>query len=61
MAQIPEFQYKIVILGNTNVGKTCIVHRFVNDVYMDSSQPTIGANFVTKRLEMDNCFYKFEV
>ena len=61
MAQLPEFQYKIVVLGNTNVGKTCLVHRFANDMFLDSSQPTIGANFVTKRLEMDNCFYKFEV
>jgi small GTP-binding protein len=61
MAEIPEYQYKFVILGNSNVGKTCIVHRFANEEFLDSSQPTIGANFVTKRLEMDNCFYKIEV
>ena len=60
MAQLPEFQYKIVVLGNTNVGKTCLVHRFANDMFLDSSQPTIGANFVTKRLEMDNCFQNWK-
>jgi small GTP-binding protein len=61
MVEIPEFQYKVVVLGNSNVGKTCIVHRFANDVFLDCSQPTIGANFVTKKLEMENCYYKFEV
>lgn len=61
MVELPEYQYKVVILGNTNVGKTCIVHQFAHEVFLDNSQPTIGANFVTKRIEMDNCFYKFEV
>ena len=61
MAQTPEFQYKIVILGNSNVGKTCVVNRFANDVFLESSQPTIGANFVTKKIDMGNCYYKFEV
>ena len=56
-----EYQYKIVILGNSNVGKTCIVHRFAHDEFLDSSQPTIGANFVTKRFEADSTLYKFEV
>lgn len=61
MAQVPEFQYKLVVLGNTNVGKTCLVHQFANSMFLDSSQPTIGANFVTKKIEMENCIYKFEV
>jgi small GTP-binding protein len=61
MVERSEFQYKIVILGNSNVGKTCIVHRFAHDAFLDSSQPTIGANFVTKRFEVDGTLYKFEV
>lgn len=61
MVENPEYQYKVVILGNSNVGKTCIVHRFANDVFLDNSQPTIGANFVTKRFDFDNTTYKFEV
>ena len=61
MEQLPEYQYKIVVLGNSSVGKTCIVNRFSEDTFEEGIQPTIGANFVTKKLLMDDCYYKFEV
>jgi Ras-related protein Rab-5C len=61
MAQPPELNYKLVVLGNTNVGKTCLVHRFANEMFLDSSQPTIGANFITKKLTIGGTYYRFEV
>jgi len=47
-------QYKLVILGNTNVGKTCVVHRFVQDRFLDVSEPTIAANFHTKAVDLED-------
>ena len=46
--------YKLVLLGNTNVGKSCIVHRFMKDEFLQDSTPTIGAQFVTKVLPVEN-------
>lgn len=34
--------YKILILGDSNVGKTCIVHRYCDDTYYDTYISTIG-------------------
>ena len=39
MAIIP---IKILILGNSGVGKTSLCNRYVNDSYIDSYKPTIG-------------------
>lgn len=34
--------YKILVLGDSNVGKTCIVHRYCDDAYYDTYISTIG-------------------
>jgi GTPase SAR1 family protein len=39
-----------VLLGDSAVGKTSIALRFVQDVFSSSSNPTIGASFLTKRM-----------
>ncbi|CAG9332577.1 unnamed protein product [Blepharisma stoltei] len=50
----PDPQFKLVILGNSNVGKTCIVHRFANESFLEGSTPTIGANFLTKQMTLSD-------
>ncbi|KAJ6244135.1 ras-related protein rab-24 [Anaeramoeba flamelloides] len=39
---------KIVLLGSSYVGKTCLVDRFINDRFDSSTQQTVGAAFLTK-------------
>jgi small GTP-binding protein len=54
--------YKIVLLGNANVGKSCIVYRFAKGEFLSESQPTIGANFVTRKVQLDSQSYlKFDI
>ncbi|WFD28382.1 Vacuolar protein sorting-associated protein 21 [Malassezia nana] len=38
---------KLVLLGESAVGKTSIVHRFVQDEFQENREPTIGAAFLT--------------
>ena len=40
--------FKVCIVGNANVGKTCIVDRYVNDNFSFNSPPTLAADFFTK-------------
>ncbi|KFM74589.1 Ras-related protein Rab-1D, partial [Stegodyphus mimosarum] len=40
--------YKILVLGDSNVGKTCIVHRFCDERYYDTYISTIGIDFKQK-------------
>jgi GTPase SAR1 family protein len=38
--------YKVLVLGDSNVGKTCIVHRYCDERYYDTYISTIGKLFV---------------
>ena len=54
--------YKLVLLGNSNVGKSCVVYRFAKGEFLSESQPTIGANFVTRKVQLERESYlKFDI
>jgi small GTP-binding protein len=42
---------KAVIIGDSSVGKTCLLHRFTREGYTDNSQPTLGVEFISKSLD----------
>mmetsp|Transcript_5387 Transcript_5387/g.7599 ORF Transcript_5387/g.7599 Transcript_5387/m.7599 type:complete len:197 (+) Transcript_5387:105-695(+) len=55
------FHYKLVLLGDTAVGKSCLVVRFVRDEFFEFQEPTIGAAFLTQSVVLDNSAIKFEI
>lgn len=61
--QEPRFaQFKLVLLGESAVGKSSIVHRFVKDSFDDFRESTIGAAFLTQTIQLDeNTTIKFEI
>ena len=40
--------FKIVLTGDSNVGKSHILERFVKDTYTENTQITIGVEFINK-------------
>lgn len=44
---LPEF--KVVVLGEKGVGKSCLVRRFIEGMFSIHQQSTIGAFFLTKK------------
>lgn len=46
--------YKLVLLGDSSVGKTSLVHRFANDHFDPLTSNTIGAAFITKEYQSVN-------
>mmetsp|Transcript_1147 Transcript_1147/g.3422 ORF Transcript_1147/g.3422 Transcript_1147/m.3422 type:complete len:215 (+) Transcript_1147:218-862(+) len=50
-SQDPQsYEFKIVLLGDRGVGKTCLVLRFIEGLYNARQQSTIGAFFLTKKI-----------
>lgn len=41
-----SLHFKLVLLGDTAVGKSCLVVRFVRDEFFPFQEPTIGGNCV---------------
>lgn len=54
-------QCKLVLLGDTGVGKSSLVLRFVRNTFIDYAEPTIGAAFLTQTVQLDDRTVKFEV
>ncbi|EDO15242.1 hypothetical protein Kpol_1029p16 [Vanderwaltozyma polyspora DSM 70294] len=52
---------KLVLLGEAAVGKSSIVLRFVSNDFSENKEPTIGAAFLTQRVNIDDHTVKFEI
>lgn len=50
----PYLRYKLVFLGDQSVGKTSIITRFMYDTFDTSYQATIGIDFLTKVMYLDD-------
>jgi small GTP-binding protein len=46
-----DFSVKTVVIGDSGVGKTCLLTRFIRDYFDDGSQPTLGVEFMAKEIE----------
>ena len=45
---------KTLIAGDASVGKTTLVHRFVEEEFIDTTTMTIGVEFFLKEIEFNN-------
>jgi Ras-related protein Rab-6A len=51
-AEIPK--YKLIFLGDQGTGKSSILNRFVDDKFDPNYQATIGLDFQSKNVKIDN-------
>lgn len=49
-----KFLFKVVLIGNAGVGKTCLVRRFTQGVFPPGQGATIGVDFMIKTVVVDN-------
>ena len=47
-------KYKLIFLGDQNVGKSSILNRFLSDTFVEEYQATIGLDFQSKNVQIDN-------
>ena len=58
---IKTINCKVVILGDSAVGKSCLAVRFIKNEFFEFQEPTIGAAFLGKNMILNNNRYKFEI
>lgn len=52
---------KVVILGDSNVGKSCLMNRFVSNSFNDHTLHTLGVEFLQKELDVNGIIYTLQV
>ncbi|OMJ86679.1 hypothetical protein SteCoe_11765 [Stentor coeruleus] len=60
MSKAP-IQVKVVLLGDSGVGKSSIVLRFVADNFKSDAEATIGASYMGKILQFNDKMIKFNI
>lgn len=48
-----DFLFKIILIGDSNVGKTCVVQNFKSGFFWDKQQNTIGVDFSVRTVEIE--------
>jgi len=63
MSEKESLQCKVVLIGETRVGKTSIINRYISDNFSSSLSPTPGASFTAKTVFIKdyNQSIKFEI
>jgi Ras-related protein Rab-5C len=55
------YQFKLVLLGDSAVGKSSLVLRFVKKQFFEYQESTIGAAFLTQTVAVNDFVVKFEI
>lgn len=56
-----ELKVKVILLGDGGVGKTSIAKRYTQGTFSETYKPSLGVDFMVKRVEIDNRFFKMLV
>ncbi|XP_068930161.1 ras-related protein Rab-33A [Petaurus breviceps papuanus] len=53
--------FKIIVIGDSNVGKTCLTFRFCGGTFPDKTEATIGVDFKEKTVDIEGEKIKVQV
>ena len=58
-----NFHYllKYVIIGDSGVGKSNILLRYINNVFSEEFKTTVGVEFFAKNIELNNYIYRIQI
>ena len=61
MSSESNLTYKVLTIGESGVGKTCVLRRFVENKFLKNHLATIGIDFKTKTLNINNQEIKLKI
>lgn len=61
MSKRYDLLQRLLVVGETGVGKTCLMCRYANNEFMDTHITTIGVDFKLRRVEVGNKVIKVQI
>ncbi|RYR11880.1 hypothetical protein Ahy_B04g069399 [Arachis hypogaea] len=56
-----DYLFKLLLIGDSSVGKSCLLLRFADDSYIDSYISTIGVDFKIRTVELEGKTIKLQI
>lgn len=56
-----DYLFKLLLIGDSGVGKSCLLLRFADDTYTESYISTIGVDFKIRTIELDAKTIKLQI
>jgi len=56
-----DFKLKIVVVGDSGVGKTNLIKRFITNEFSENFKATIGVEFMSKTYKINKHLFKIEI
>ena len=56
-----EAEFKFIIIGDSGVGKTCILHRLKYDDFLENHDVTVGVTFMTQMMQIGSTQLKLQL
>ena len=56
-----EYKLKVVVVGDSGVGKTNLIKRFTSDTFSYDSKATVGVEFISKSYVINKKVFKIEI
>ena len=56
-----DFSFKMIVIGDAGVGKSCLTSRASKDKYMSDYSPTVGFEFLTFTINLEDKVIKLQI
>nr|CDS34289.1 small GTP binding protein [Hymenolepis microstoma] len=56
-----DYIFKLLLIGDSGVGKSCILVRFTDDTYYENFSSTIGVDFKIRTVDLDGHHIKLQI
>ena len=53
--------FKLLLVGDSGIGKSCILTRFTEDTYIENSYATIGVDFKIRTIDVNDKIVKLQI